>query len=134
VWSGGSHARRNFHAPVSDRTFLFRAGLGHAPGRYGTERFATAWEAGRSLVRDVTPAEALAHSDVPPQPSPEARSWHGITGRELEVLRLLAAGETNRAIAETLFSSPTTTASHVASISSKLGVDSRAKATANAHR
>jgi DNA-binding NarL/FixJ family response regulator len=59
---------------------------------------------------------------------------HGLTTRELEVLRLLAAGESNRAIGERLFISPTTVASHVASIFGKLGVDSRAKATAYALR
>ena len=51
-----------------------------------------------------------------------------------EVLRLLAAGEGNRAIAERLFVSPTTVAGHVARIYSKLGVDSRTKAAAYAHR
>ncbi len=50
------------------------------------------------------------------------------------MLRLLAAGENNRTIAERLFISPATVASHVAHIYAKIGVDSRAKAAAYAHR
>ena len=61
-------------------------------------------------------------------------SAHGLTARELEVLRLLAAGHSNREVGELLFISPTTVARHVANIFSKLGVDSRAKATAYAHQ
>jgi DNA-binding NarL/FixJ family response regulator len=56
-----------------------------------------------------------------------------LTARELEVLRLLAAGYSNRELGETLFISPTTAARHVANIYSKLGVDSRAEATSYAH-
>ena len=59
---------------------------------------------------------------------------HGLSERELEVLRLVAAGHTNREIGEALFISPTTVARHIANIYAKLGVDSRAKATAFAHQ
>jgi DNA-binding CsgD family transcriptional regulator len=59
---------------------------------------------------------------------------HGLTARELEVLRLLAAGHSNRELGELLFISPTTAARHVANIYAKLGVDSRAQATAYAHQ
>ena len=61
-------------------------------------------------------------------------SSHGLTARELEVLRLLAAGHSNRELGEQLFISPTTAARHVANIYSKLGVGSRAEATAYAHQ
>jgi DNA-binding NarL/FixJ family response regulator len=57
-----------------------------------------------------------------------------LTNRELDVLRLLAAGHTNREIGEMLFISPATVARHVANIYGKLGVDSRAKAVAFAHQ
>jgi DNA-binding CsgD family transcriptional regulator len=53
-----------------------------------------------------------------------------MTPRELEVLRLLATGHSNREVGETLFISPMTAARHVANICTKLGVDSRAKAVA----
>jgi DNA-binding NarL/FixJ family response regulator len=46
------------------------------------------------------------------------------------VLRLLAAGKSNREIGDDLFISPATVARHVANIYTKLDVDSRATATA----
>jgi DNA-binding CsgD family transcriptional regulator len=55
---------------------------------------------------------------------------HALTEREQEVLRLLAAGRSNREIGDALFVSPATAARHVANIYTKLGVDSRAKAIA----
>jgi DNA-binding NarL/FixJ family response regulator len=57
----------------------------------------------------------------------------GLTSRELEVLRVLAQGKTNRVIAEKLFISEKTVASHVSHIFTKLGVSSRAAATAYAY-
>ncbi len=58
---------------------------------------------------------------------------HGLTPREREVLALLATGRTNRAIAHELFISDKTVARHVANIFGKLGVSSRAAATAFAY-
>jgi DNA-binding NarL/FixJ family response regulator len=57
----------------------------------------------------------------------------GLTGRELEVLRLVAAGRTNRAIATELVISEKTVARHLSNIFDKLGVSSRAAATAWAY-
>ena len=57
----------------------------------------------------------------------------GLTGRELEVLRHVASGQTNRQIAERLFISEKTVARHVANIFTKLDVTSRAAATAYAY-
>jgi DNA-binding NarL/FixJ family response regulator len=58
---------------------------------------------------------------------------HGLTRRELEVLGWLATGRTNRAIAETLSISEKTVARHVANIYAKLGLSTRAAATAYAY-
>jgi DNA-binding CsgD family transcriptional regulator len=58
---------------------------------------------------------------------------HGLSPRELQVLRLLAAGETNKAIAAKLFISERTVERHVSNIFDKLGVSSRAAATAYAY-
>jgi ATP/maltotriose-dependent transcriptional regulator MalT len=55
---------------------------------------------------------------------------HGLSGRELEVLRLVAAGRSNREIAATLVISEHTVARHVQNIFAKLHVSSRAAATA----
>lgn len=58
----------------------------------------------------------------------------GLTAREGEVLRLVASGATNREIADTLVISEKTVARHAANIFTKLGVSTRAAATAYAHR
>jgi ATP/maltotriose-dependent transcriptional regulator MalT len=57
-----------------------------------------------------------------------------LSDREVQVLRLLAAGKTNRAIAQELFISEKTVARHVSNIFDKLGVSSRAGATACAYQ
>jgi DNA-binding CsgD family transcriptional regulator len=56
----------------------------------------------------------------------------GLTGRELEVLRLVAAGRSNREIAAELFISPKTASVHVSNILGKLGAASRGEAAAKA--
>ena len=67
--------------------------------------------------------------------APRAPAWPaGLTGREVEVLRLIAAGHSNRAIAQALFISPNTVLHHVSSIFAKLGVANRAEAAAYAIR
>jgi len=58
---------------------------------------------------------------------------HGLTARELEVLRLVAAGHTNKAIAAELVLSERTVDRHVSNIFAKLAVSSRAAATAYAY-
>jgi DNA-binding NarL/FixJ family response regulator len=64
----------------------------------------------------------------------QAAGAHGLTARELEVLRLLAAGKTNRAIASELVLAEKTVDRHVSNVYAKLGVSSRAAATAYAYR
>jgi DNA-binding NarL/FixJ family response regulator len=57
-----------------------------------------------------------------------------LTSREREVLRLLAAGRSNREIAAVLFITPKTASVHVSNILGKLGAASRTEAAAIAHR
>jgi DNA-binding NarL/FixJ family response regulator len=68
---------------------------------------------------------------VQPPPSPDGAS---LTPRELEVLRLVAAGRSNGQIAEVLFISRKTASVHVSNILAKLGVHTRTEAAAAAHR
>lgn len=57
----------------------------------------------------------------------------GLTAREVEVIRLLASGKSNREIADQLFLSPKTVARHLSNIFAKTGAGSRAAATAYAY-
>jgi DNA-binding NarL/FixJ family response regulator len=65
---------------------------------------------------------------------PGGRAPEGLTGRETEVLRLLAGGESNRQIARRLGLSPHTVERHVANLYRKIGARGRADATAYALR
>jgi len=62
-----------------------------------------------------------------------ARRTHGLTERELQVLRLIASGKTNKAIARELSLSEKTVDRHVSNIFAKTDVNSRAAATAFAY-
>jgi DNA-binding NarL/FixJ family response regulator len=64
----------------------------------------------------------------------EAARQDGLTPREVQVLRLIAAGRSNREIAEALVLSERTVARHVTNIYTKAGVHSKAEATAYAFR
>jgi len=64
---------------------------------------------------------------------PAVEAACGLSPRELEVLRLIATGRTNRVIAADLFLSEKTVARHVSNIFTKLGLTSRAAATAHAY-
>ncbi|WP_024934728.1 helix-turn-helix transcriptional regulator [Actinomadura welshii] len=66
-----------------------------------------------------------------PEPSGPLAS---LTGREREVLKLVAEGHNNREIAATLFISPKTASVHVSNILAKLNATSRTQAAAIAHR
>jgi ATP/maltotriose-dependent transcriptional regulator MalT len=89
----------------------------------GEEAFTSAWDAGRLLVPSQAVSEAYSPF-VPP-----AGSRHGpLTPREAEILRLLASGMSNPAIAAELFLSVRTVENHVAHILAKLGVRTRTEA------
>jgi len=67
------------------------------------------------------------------RPGGQVNALRGLTAREHEVLRLLAAGRTNREIAAELFIAPKTASVHVSNILAKLGAASRTEAAAIAH-
>jgi DNA-binding CsgD family transcriptional regulator len=94
------------------------AGMEFDAARVVFEQLGAAPDLGRvdSLVRRATSGEP-----------------HGLTPRELQVLRLVAAGRTNKAIAAELVLSERTVDRHVSNIFTKLGLSSRAAATAYAY-
>jgi DNA-binding CsgD family transcriptional regulator len=75
---------------------------------------------------DVSRADSLRTASSAPD-------RHGLSPRELQVLRLVASGETNKAIAASLVLSERTVDRHVSNIYAKLRVSSRAAATASAY-
>ena len=75
---------------------------------------------------DLARVDALARSETPADTG-------GLTARELQVLRRVAAGETNKAIAAQLVLSERTVDRHVSNILAKLSVSSRPAATAYAY-
>ncbi|MEV7558805.1 AAA family ATPase [Streptomyces sp. NPDC089795] len=107
------------------------------------EAYATAERIGSRRLREdlallarrarlpLSDADSAATPSVPETDPVEAL---GLTSRERDVLRLVAAGNTNRKIAEELFISPKTASVHVSNILAKLGVAGRGEAAALAHR
>ena len=77
-------------------------------------------------VHDAAAAEALVSVAA-------GQDAGGLTAREAQVLRLVASGKTNRAIAGDLFLSEKTVARHVSNIFTKLGLSSRSAATRYAY-
>jgi DNA-binding NarL/FixJ family response regulator len=80
-------------------------------------------DSARAIFRELGAAPDLARLDAP------AEEAHGLSRRELEVLRLVAAGKSNRQIATELVISEHTVARHVQNIYAKLRLSSRAAAT-----
>ena len=76
----------------------------------------------------------LAGGPAAAEPTEPDRPGPGLTPRETEVLRLVATGASNAAIAAELFISAKTVSVHVSSILAKLGAASRGEAAAIAHR
>lgn len=119
---------------------VFDADVETAREALGEADFAAAWDAGRALSLEQAVAEALDAGDESPaktagrtDPDRPAAS-RGLTGRELQVLRLLVAGRSNPEIGDALFISPRTATTHVTNILTKLGVSSRTEAAAVAVR
>jgi DNA-binding CsgD family transcriptional regulator len=90
-------------------------------------------ETARGVLSQLGAAPDMAHLDGI-APGQEAGAAHGLTPRELQVLRMVAAGQTNKAIAAELVLSERTVDRHVSNIFAKLGVSSRAAATAYAYQ
>jgi DNA-binding CsgD family transcriptional regulator len=92
----------------------------------GATAFDRAWLAGRALPMEQAIAEALEIS-APPVPTVVP-----LTPREVQIIRLLVAGKSDRAIAEELFVSVRTIEHHVGRIFGKLGVRTRTAAVTTA--
>jgi NarL family two-component system response regulator LiaR len=85
--------------------------------------------AGRTYMAERERAEVQeSFPDAAFAPASTEASIHDLTQREVEVLVLMAAGKTNKEIADTLFVSANTVKTHASNIFSKLGVSRRVQA------
>ncbi len=105
----------------------------------GGATFAAAWEAGWALTLQeaVAEAEDVAAAlaiDSPSSPDRRSSGWSGLSPREVEVLRLVAAGKTDAEIAEALFLSKRTVGTHLTNLLAKLDLANRTEAAAWAVR
>lgn len=152
--SANANPRRAARAFGAGERLLFREGVRLAPKTYaqivpyvravrsqlGAAAFAAAWHEGEHLSYEAALSLADGHNSdlehqavvsVLPSPvlSPQPGGPDDLSARELEILALLAAGLTNKEIAERLMMSVHTVHSHVKAIFGKLGVTTRAAAT-----
>lgn len=100
-----------------------------AEARLGEAEFTETWQAGYLLSLDDAIAIGL-EVEVPPQlrTTPGFAAQVGVTRRELDVLCLVAEGQTDQEIADALFISRRTVNTHVSRVLSKLGASSRREA------
>jgi predicted ATPase/DNA-binding CsgD family transcriptional regulator len=110
--------------------------------KVGRERFDSLWAEGRATPWDSAALRSPQLPSQPPGPDapPSRRGASGdgdrrrLTDRQVEVLRLVAAGRSSKEIAADLVLSVKTVERHIADIYKKVGVHSRAEATAYAFR
>jgi len=137
--AAAAELRTSIGAPMfpQDRPIHEQA-VAAARAKLGEAVFAEAWALGSQLPLDsaidvaIAIVEVSAGSRDAAQTDPAAPA--GLTRREVEVLRLVADGRSDREIAEMLFISHNTAMKHVANILMKLAVESRTAAAAFAHR
>jgi DNA-binding NarL/FixJ family response regulator len=98
-------------------------------------RIRAAWEDGRSVALADARADAIAIGmGQPAAPASGHVAGPGLTARELDVLRLLVEGRSDKEIASALFIGARTVQTHVSNLFAKLGVTARAEAAAVAVR
>jgi predicted ATPase/DNA-binding CsgD family transcriptional regulator len=106
----------------------------------GAEAFDALWQSGRSLTpeeafADLTrTAERILHAPAAATPPASTTTWPaGLTLREVEVIRLVAAGLTNAQVADRLFLSRRTVDAHLRRIYDKLDLATRTELARFAH-
>jgi DNA-binding NarL/FixJ family response regulator len=123
---------RELEAPYEAARVRVLVGLGcRALG--DEEAAAMELDAARTIFEQLGAAPDVARVETLDQRQATAAA-RGLTARELQVLRLLATGKTNYAIAGELLLAQKTVDRHVSNIFTKLGVSSRAAATGYAYQ
>jgi DNA-binding CsgD family transcriptional regulator len=149
-WHGAERAARLFGAAASvqeasglpvEPAFrdVHHRDVAAARAALGEDAFTAAWKAGAVLPLEQAIAEASTVAELNSRArahaeSPAKATSFDLTPRELDVLRLLADGRTDKEIGAMLFISHRTAMNHVARILAKLDVPSRAVAAREATR
>ena len=142
LWQAIEHPRELAYCRLRLAEALLAAG---GQGRFAADTLRDCWAASRDLGARplVEAAEAVAlraridldHVRVAiPAQRRHGAAGYGLTRRELEVLRALVNGDSNRDIAIAMFVSPRTVGVHVSNLLAKLGVSTRGQAAALATR
>jgi predicted ATPase/DNA-binding CsgD family transcriptional regulator len=144
LWGAADALREIIRVPIPliERAEYERS-IATARTQLGTKDFANTWEAGREMTLEqaitlqnntiIVPLTAPATSSS--SMYPDASTYPaGLTAREVEVLRLVARGQTSSEIAMELKISEKTVAHHLTHIFNKTSSDNRAAATAFAIR
>jgi DNA-binding CsgD family transcriptional regulator len=132
AYAGFRHAEALLAAGDRDRAAQVLGRAAEVTGRLGARPLEGEVQAlARRARLDLAPPAAAA---APAAGAPAPAAQLGLTPREAEVLALVAAGRSNRQVAEALFISPKTVGVHVSNILAKLGVAGRVEAAAIAHR
>ncbi|MEY2426275.1 MAG: hypothetical protein QOI61_1847 [Actinomycetota bacterium] len=104
--------------------------LGFALRDVDPEAAAVSFGAAQELFEQIGARLDASHARDAGGAAPTGPLPAGLTEREVEVLQLIAAGQSNREIAESLFLSSKTVSRHLSNIFTKIGVSSRSAATA----
>jgi DNA-binding CsgD family transcriptional regulator/tetratricopeptide (TPR) repeat protein len=132
AYAGFRHAEALLATGDRDRATTVLGRAAAITGRLGARPLDSELHALARRARvDLAPPTGVAAA-VADVPAPAAQL--GLTRREAEVLALVAAGRSNRQVAQALFISPKTVGVHVSNILAKLGVAGRVEAAAIAHR
>jgi predicted ATPase/DNA-binding CsgD family transcriptional regulator len=104
----------------------------------GAGAFSVGWLAGRALAPEEAVALTRGVTEAAMRFGASARApalagRHGLTSREMEIVRLVAAGRSNREIADQLFISLPTVKRHLTNVLGKLGLPSRSALNTYAH-
>jgi DNA-binding CsgD family transcriptional regulator len=133
----GYHRRLRAESLPTSARLIAAADVYHALTEDRPYRAAFSGESAAAVLReevrggrlDAQAAEAVLEA-AGHRAAPGRRAWPaGLTDREVEVLRALARGGSNKAIAQALGLSPKTVGHHVAHVYTKAGVSTRAAAT-----
>ena len=134
LFGAADELRNAIGGRISPRRSGYNPAITTLKQRLGETAFSEAWDRGRRRPLNEVIARALSERIGPgsgdASPGQAARS--GLTAREVEVLRLVCDGRSNKEIGEQLFVSERTAQTHVQHILTKLEVNTRAAAAARA--